>query len=63
MPGIGEFPAVADLAPLLGDALDEAGMPAPRDVLAFTQKIVAKAEEQQVDLRTVDPGAEARARL
>lgn len=58
--GIGEVPPGADLAVLLGDALDAAGMrPERGDVLAVTQKIVSKAEARQVDLRTIEPGAEA----
>ena len=49
-----------DLAAVLADAMRESGIePAPFDILVVTQKIVSKAEDRFVDLRTVTPGEEA----
>jgi coenzyme F420-0:L-glutamate ligase/coenzyme F420-1:gamma-L-glutamate ligase len=59
--GIPEIEPGTDLAGLLCDAI--AASPAsplnPTDVLVVTQKIVSKAEGAVVDLRTVEPRAEA----
>ncbi len=57
---IGEVEAGADLAAVLGDALQEAGLaPEANDILVVTQKIVSKAENRFVDLATVAPCARA----
>lgn len=59
--GIGEIRPGDDLAAILADALDRAGLAATRsgDVLVVTQKIVSKAEGRFVALGDVVPGAEA----
>jgi coenzyme F420-0:L-glutamate ligase/coenzyme F420-1:gamma-L-glutamate ligase len=60
--GIPEVRAGDDLAALIGDALDRmAGLLPlqPGDVVVVTQKVVSKAEGATVDLRTVEPRAEA----
>jgi coenzyme F420-0:L-glutamate ligase/coenzyme F420-1:gamma-L-glutamate ligase len=59
--GISEIEPGADLAELLGDAIEaSAAAPLlPTDVLVVTQKIVSKAEGAIVDLGTVVPRAEA----
>jgi coenzyme F420-0:L-glutamate ligase / coenzyme F420-1:gamma-L-glutamate ligase len=57
---IGEVVPGDDLARLLAEALETAGLvPARHDVLMVTQKIVSKAEGRFVDLSTVTPGARA----
>jgi coenzyme F420-0:L-glutamate ligase/coenzyme F420-1:gamma-L-glutamate ligase len=49
-----------DLAGLIGDALDRAGLsPRHGDVLVLAQKIVSKAEGRYVDLAAVEPSPEA----
>jgi coenzyme F420-0:L-glutamate ligase/coenzyme F420-1:gamma-L-glutamate ligase len=60
--GIPEIQVGADLAALLGDAIQRttAVIPLrPDDVLVVTQKIVSKAEGAVVDLTTVEPRPEA----
>jgi coenzyme F420-0:L-glutamate ligase / coenzyme F420-1:gamma-L-glutamate ligase len=60
--GIPEIQPGDDLPALLVEALERsaAAMPLrPDDVLVVTQKIVSKAEGAVVDLRTVEPRAEA----
>ena len=60
--GMPEVTAGADLAALIGDALEAARgiLPLePDDVLVVTQKIVSKAEGATVDLRTVTPSPDA----
>ena len=59
--GMGEIQAGDDLAMLLRDALEAAGMwPLQEgDVLVVTQKILSKAEGRMVDLTQVEPGEEA----
>ena len=58
--GIGEVRPGSDLAALLGDALNAAGiLLRADDVLVVTQKIVSKAEGRFVRVDEVAPGAEA----
>ena len=60
--GMPEVAAGADLAALIGDALETTRgiLPLePDDVLVVTQKIVSKAEGATVDLRTVTPSPDA----
>ncbi|HEX5823512.1 MAG TPA: coenzyme F420-0:L-glutamate ligase [Candidatus Limnocylindrales bacterium] len=60
--GIPEIDAGADLAAILGDAIERTAGVAPLrgdDVLVVTQKIVSKAENAIVDLTTVEPRPEA----
>ena len=60
--GIPEIRAGDELAVLLGDALERTAGVLPLeqgDVLVVTQKIVSKADGATVDLRTVEPRAEA----
>lgn len=59
--GIPEIGAGDDLAILVRDSLDRAGLLPFRngDVLIVTQKIVSKAEGRAVDLASVEPGTEA----
>lgn len=58
--GMPEVAPGMDLAGLLADALDAAGLePRRQDVLVVTQKIVSKAEGRFLDLATVVPGPEA----
>jgi len=60
LPGIPSVQPGDDLAGLLLDALKEAGITLHNgDVLVIAQKIVSKAEGRQVDLSTIEPGAEA----
>ncbi|MFO0996706.1 MAG: coenzyme F420-0:L-glutamate ligase [Alphaproteobacteria bacterium] len=59
--GIGEVEAGADLADMIGAALDASALRlAPQDVLVVAQKIVSKAEGRAVELGTVKPSASAR---
>jgi coenzyme F420-0:L-glutamate ligase/coenzyme F420-1:gamma-L-glutamate ligase len=62
LPGL---PAVApgdDLAALIGDALERAGVGlGDGDVVVVAQKVVSKAEGRRVDLATVRPSARAEA--
>ena len=59
---IGEVRPGEDLVATLASAVTSAGTQlGPRDVLIVTQKIVSKAEGRQVDLRSVEPSARARA--
>ncbi len=59
--GIGEVAPGADLAAVLGEALDRERLALrPADMLVITQKIVAKAEGRFVRLCEVEPSAEAR---
>lgn len=54
--GVGEIEPGADLAAILGAALDGQGTPLQDgDILVVTQKIVSKAEGCVVDLATVEP--------
>ena len=56
--GIPELHAGDDLGALLADACTRQGTPFEEgDVLVVTQKIVSKAEDRIVDLRTVTPSA------
>ena len=59
--GMGEIQAADDLAMLLRNALEAAGLwPLQEgDVLVVTQKILSKAEGRMVDLTEVEPGEEA----
>jgi coenzyme F420-0:L-glutamate ligase/coenzyme F420-1:gamma-L-glutamate ligase len=60
--GIPEIAPGADLATILGDAIERAPALLPLrddDVLVVTQKIVSKAENAIVDLTTVEPRPEA----
>ena len=59
--GMGEIQAGDDLAMLLRDPLEAAGLwPLQEgDVLVVTQKILSKAEGRMVDLTQVEPGEEA----
>jgi len=60
--GIPEVRPGADLAGLIGDAIDGTGNALPLtdlDVLVVTQKIVSKAEGAVVDLTTIVPGERA----
>lgn len=58
--GLGEVRPGDDLAALLGDALDAAGIvPGSGDVLVITQKIVSKAEDRFVRVDAAIPDAEA----
>lgn len=60
--GIPLIQAGDDLAGIIADALDRAGLALqPGDVLAVAQKIMSKAEARSVDLATIDPGDQARA--
>ncbi|MFW2404928.1 MAG: coenzyme F420-0:L-glutamate ligase [Gammaproteobacteria bacterium] len=60
VPGVPEVQPGADLARLLIDSIDAAGLaPQDGDVLAVAQKIVSKAENRQVDLKDVDPSPQA----
>jgi coenzyme F420-0:L-glutamate ligase/coenzyme F420-1:gamma-L-glutamate ligase len=60
--GIPEILPGADLAGLIGDAIERASDALPlteRDVLVVTQKVVSKAEGAVVDLTTIAPGEQA----
>ena len=60
--GLPEIRLGDDLAAMIGDALEATGDVLPLradDVLVVTQKVVSKAEGAVVDLRTVEPRAEA----
>lgn len=58
--GIGEIEAGADLAGVIGAAITRCGLDLQaRDLLVVAQKIVSKAEDRFVDLRTVEPSARA----
>jgi coenzyme F420-0:L-glutamate ligase/coenzyme F420-1:gamma-L-glutamate ligase len=60
--GIPEIERGADLAGLIVQALDRAGLTLlPGDVLVITQKVVSKAEGCEVGLDTIEPSAAARA--
>ncbi len=60
LPGIPLVRAGDDLARLLGDALDVAGIaPQPGDVLVLAQKIVSKGEGRQVALADITPSPAA----
>lgn len=58
--GLPEVAPGADLAALLWDAAERAGLALAGGALAVCQKIVSKAEGRLVDLRTVEPREEAR---
>lgn len=62
--GVGNIPMVEpgdDLVDLICNALDEMGEPLQDDdVIVVAQKIVSKAENRYLDLRTVTPTDEAR---
>ena len=58
--GIGEVGDGADVAALIGDAIEEAGIALCRtDIIVVTQKIVSKAEGRFRKLADVAPGDEA----
>jgi coenzyme F420-0:L-glutamate ligase/coenzyme F420-1:gamma-L-glutamate ligase len=60
--GIPEIDAGADLAALIGDAIERTPglLPLmPTDVLVVTQKVVSKAEGAVVDLTSIEPRPEA----
>ncbi len=58
LPKLPEIRPGDDLAGLIGDSIDEAGIGLrDDDVLIVTQKVVSKAEGRLVDLRTVEPSA------
>jgi coenzyme F420-0:L-glutamate ligase/coenzyme F420-1:gamma-L-glutamate ligase len=60
LPAIGEVVPGDDLARLLAQALNAAGLlPQRNDVLMVTQKIVSKAEGRFVELASVTPGPRA----
>lgn len=62
LPGLPEIEPGCDLALLLHQATSRAGLElAAGDVLVVAQKAVSKAEGRYVDLRTVQPSAEAAA--
>ena len=59
--GIGEVEPGDDLAGLIADAVDTAGLTlTDGDCLVVTQKVVSKAEARLVDLASVDPSPLAR---
>jgi coenzyme F420-0:L-glutamate ligase/coenzyme F420-1:gamma-L-glutamate ligase len=61
LPGIPAIQPGDDLARILGDALEAAGLrPRGGDVLVVTHKIVSKAEGRYVSLAEVTPSARAR---
>ena len=61
VPGIPAIGTGDDLARILGDALEAAGLrPRRRDVLVVTHKIVSKAEGRYVALAEVAPSSRAR---
>lgn len=61
LPGIPQVRAGDDLAKLLIDAIDAAGLQLQAgDILVLAQKIVSKAEGRTVRLSAVEPGEEAR---
>jgi coenzyme F420-0:L-glutamate ligase / coenzyme F420-1:gamma-L-glutamate ligase len=58
--GIGEIAAGADLAGVLCAAITRCGLGLqPHDLLVVAQKVVSKAEDRFVDLRSVEPSARA----
>jgi coenzyme F420-0:L-glutamate ligase / coenzyme F420-1:gamma-L-glutamate ligase len=58
--GIGSVHAGDDLAAMLADALERAGLvPEAHDVVAVAQKVVSKAEARQVKLSSVSPSPRA----
>ncbi len=60
IPDLPEVQTGDDLADLIGDGLDRAGLDLrDGDVLVVAQKIVSKAEGRVVDLATVEPRPEA----
>ncbi len=60
VPGVPEVQPGADLAKLLISCIDAAGLEmADGDVLAVAQKIVSKAENRLVDLKSVEPSPQA----
>lgn len=60
LPGLPLVREGDDLAALLAEGLDRAGLtPAPGDVLVVAQKVVSKAEGRLVPLASVTPTAEA----
>ena len=60
VPDLPEVQPDDDLAALIGDGLDRAGLDLrDGDVLVVAQKVVSKAEGRTVDLATVEPRAEA----
>ncbi|HEY57972.1 MAG TPA: coenzyme F420-0:L-glutamate ligase [Anaerolineae bacterium] len=62
LPGLPLVAPGDDLAALVWQALQEAGMALrDGDILVLAQKVVSKAEGRWVDLRTVAPSARARA--
>jgi len=61
LPGIPHVQPGDDLATLVCDGLDRAGLTLePGDIVIVTSKLVSKAEGRFVDLRTVQPSARAR---
>jgi coenzyme F420-0:L-glutamate ligase/coenzyme F420-1:gamma-L-glutamate ligase len=60
LPGLPEVAPGADLAALLWDASQRAGLTLADGALAICQKVVSKAEGRLVDLRTIEPREEAR---
>lgn len=60
VPGVGEVAAGDDLASIIADATDAAGLPlAPGDVVVVAQKIVSKSEGRMVPLADYAPSDEA----
>lgn len=60
LPGLPEINAGQDLSEVIAAAVESAGLvPAPFDVIVVAQKIVSKAEDRVVDLRTITPSARA----
>jgi coenzyme F420-0:L-glutamate ligase/coenzyme F420-1:gamma-L-glutamate ligase len=61
LPGIPRIEPGDDLAHIIADAVAQTGERlAAGDVLVVAQKIVSKAEERYVDLRSIEPSAHAR---
>jgi coenzyme F420-0:L-glutamate ligase / coenzyme F420-1:gamma-L-glutamate ligase len=61
LPGIPTIRAGDDLAAILGDAIEAAGLaPRPGDALVVTHKVVSKAEGRIVALAGIVPSARAR---
>jgi coenzyme F420-0:L-glutamate ligase/coenzyme F420-1:gamma-L-glutamate ligase len=61
LPGIPAIRPGDDVAAILGDALDAAGLvPRDRDVLVVTHKIISKAEDRYRRLADIEPSPRAR---
>lgn len=61
LPGIPAIRPGDDIAAILGDALDAAGLvPRDRDVLVVTHKIISKAEDRYRKLADIKPSPRAR---